>query len=127
MDDTNLPSELDRRGENRAASLWVRTALTEQSNKIDKLSEKVDVLHETLIKSMPDGNIKEHHDIHQILSKREDVIEARKKFWRGFWDDILKKALTAAIIVMAGVFALGSQLKLKELIFDAPSTAEVKK
>jgi len=130
-----LPHEFERRGENRAASQWVRTALTEQANKMDKLTEKVDALHDTMTKATPNGNIKRHHYVNVMLNKREELANERKKFWRTFRDDIMKKGLTAIVVFIAALFALGSQAKLKEWIQSAsvttptpaPAITEVKK
>jgi vancomycin resistance protein YoaR len=130
-----LPHEFERRGENRAASQWVRTALTEQANKMDTLTEKVDALHDTMTKATPDGNIKKHHDVHVMLNKREELANERKKFWRTFRDDIMKKGLTAIVVFIAALFALGSQAKFKEWVqaasittpTPAPAITEVKK
>ena len=124
MSDTPESQEsLDRRGENRAASQWVRTALTEQACKMDTLTDKVDLLHDTLTKSMPNGDIKVHHDTHAMLARREEVSKERKKFWRGFWDDIMKKGLTAAVVGLFFVFVAGGHTKVKELILDVVSTS----
>ena len=126
MSDTPESQEsLDRRGENRAASQWVRTALTEQACKMDTLTDKVDLLHDTLTKSMPNGDIKAHHDTHAMLARREESSNERKKFWRSFRDDIMKKGLTAAVVFIAALFALGSQAKFKEWVNAAVSVAPV--
>ena len=128
-----LPKEFERRGDNREASNWVRTALTEQANKMDTLTEKVDALHDTMTKATPDGNIKKHHDVHVMLNKREELANERKKFWRTFRDDIMKKGLTAIVVFIAALFALGSQAKFKEWVqvanstTPAPAITEVKK
>ena len=138
---TEMPKELDRRGDNREASNWVRTALTEQANKMDKLSEKVDELHGTFIKALPGGDIKGHHDAHVVIDQREiDRVKREKeraikdaeskKFWTGVKEDAMKNALKAAGLFVIGLLVVGSQAKFKELVMVAvgsPPAVEVKK
>ena len=114
----------DRR-DNRAASQWVRDAFADQSEKIDKLTTKVDALHGTVIQSVPKGDFKAHHDTHAMLARREEASNERKKFWRSFRDDIMKKGLTAAVVFIAALFALGSQSKFKEWVNAAVIVAPV--
>ena len=132
-----ITSDLDRRGENRAASAWVRTALVEQTSKIEKLADKVEYLHKTFVKAIPDGDISAHVDSHLVLERREvervkrdkereEADVARKKFWRGIKEDALKNALKAVAIFFIGVLVLGSQAKFKEWVSVAVAT-EVKK
>ncbi len=132
---------LDRRGDNRAASQWVRNALTEQTGKIDMLSEKVDELHGTFIKALPNGNIQGHHDAHVVIDQREiDRVKREKeravkdaeskKFWTGIKEDAMKNALKAAGLFVIGLLVVGSQAKFKELVMVAvgsPPAVEVKK
>ena len=132
---------LDRRGDNRAASQWVRNALTEQTGKIDKLSDKVDSLHGTFVKALPDGNVEAHYEAHITLEQREvDRVKRekeraikdaeRKKFWTGIKEDAMKNALKAAGLFVIGLLVVGSQAKFKELVMVAvgsPPAVEVKK
>ena len=138
---TEMPKELDRLGDNREASNWVRTALTEQANKMDKLSGKVDELHGTFIKALPNGNIQGHHDAHIVIDQREvDRVKREKeraikdaeskKFWTGIKEDAMKNALRAAALFVIGLLVVGSQAKFKELVMVAvgsPPAVEVKK
>ena len=114
----------DRR-DSRVSTQWVRDAFADQSEKIDTLTTKVDALHDTVTKSVPNGDFKVHHDTHAMLARREEASNERKKFWRSFRDDIMKKGLTAAVVFIAALFALGSQAKFKEWVNDAVSTAPV--
>ena len=132
---------LDRRGDNRASSQWVRNALTEQTGKIDMLSDKVDTLHGTFVKALPGGDIKGHHDAHVVIDQREvDRVKRekeraikdaeRKKFWTGIKEDAMKNALKAAGLFVIGLLVVGSQAKFKELVMVAvgsPPAVEVKK
>jgi hypothetical protein len=118
-----LPDPLDRR--NNTGVQWVRDALTDQSQKIDTLTDKVDALHGTMTKSVPDGDFKTHHDTHAMLARQKEASDERKKFWRSFRDDIMKKGLTAAVVFIAALFALGSQAKFKEWVNAAVSVAPV--
>jgi hypothetical protein len=120
-----LPDPLDRR--NNTSVQWVRDALTDQSQKIDTLTDKVDALHGTVTKSVPDGDFKAHHDTHAMLDRQKEASNERKKFWRSFRDDILKKGLTAAVVFIAALFALGSQAQFKAWVVAATETTEVKK
>lgn len=136
--DTEAEAEsLDRRGDNRAASAWVRTALTEQTDRIEKLTGKVEDLHKTFVKAIPGGNIDAHNESHIVLEQREifrvkrdkereEAEAARRKFWRGVKEDALKNALKAVAIFFIGVLVLGSQAKFKEWVSVAVAT-EVKK
>lgn len=114
--DNTTSTPFDRRSSNNDATKWVLDELNDQSVKIDKLTEKVDNLHDTMIKATPGGNIKRHHDMHVMLEKREAIANERKKFWQSFRDDIIKKGLTAAVVFIAVLFALGSQAKFKEWV-----------
>ena len=118
-----LPDPLDRR--NNTGVQWVRDALTDHSQKIDTLTDKVDALHGTMTNSVPDGDFKTHHDTHAMLARQKEASDERKKFWRSFRDDIMKKGLTAAVVFIAALFALGSQAKFKEWVNAAVSVAPV--
>lgn len=121
-----LPDPFDRR-DNRVSTQWVRDAFADQSRKIDTLTDKVDALHGTVTKSVPDGDFKAHHDTHAMLDRQKEASNERKKFWRSFRDDILKKGLTAAVVFIAALFALGSQAQFKAWVVAATETTEVKK
>jgi hypothetical protein len=123
-----LPDPLDRR--NNTGVQWVRDALTEQSGKIDTLADKVDTLHSTFIKALPEGNVEAHHKAHIILEQREidrvkrdkerDAKAAEsKKFWTGIKEDAMKNALRAAALFVIGLLIVGSQAKFKELVMVA--------
>jgi len=123
-----LPDPLDRR--NNAGVQWVRDALTDQSQKIDTLSEKVDTLHSAFVKALPEGNVEAHHKAHVILERREveriqrekDRAEKEildKKFWRGVKEDAMKNALRATALFVIGLLIVGSQAKFKELVMVA--------
>jgi hypothetical protein len=120
----NLPDPFDRR-DNRVSTQWVRDAFADQSEKIDTLTTKVDALHSSVTQSVPNGDFKVHHDDHTMLARREAASNERKKFWRSFRDDIMKKGLTAAVVFIAALFALGSQAKFKEWVNAAASVAPV--
>jgi hypothetical protein len=138
-----IPPELDRRGANRAASQWVRTALNEQSEKIDKIGDEVHKINEILTKSIPNADWEYHHKSHIIFETREEErkrldadnqkrIEENRQFWLSVKHDIIKWALRAAGLFLVGVLLLGFQTKFKEAVIaalaDKPDTAiEVKK
>jgi hypothetical protein len=120
----NIPPELDRRGANRAASMWVRQALTEQSEKIDKVSKDIHTLHDILSKSIPNADWEKHNKSHIILETREEEYkknsaenfqrsEENRKFWMGVKRDIVKWAMAGAGLFIVGIFTLGSKAQFK--------------
>jgi len=132
-----LPDPLDRR--NNTGVQWVRDALTDQSQKIDTLADKVDTLHSTFVKAMPGGNVEAHYESHVTLDRREEERLERekeraeqealdKKFWRGVKEETAKYALKAVALFIIGLLVVGSQAKFKEWVIAATATtAEVKK
>ena len=136
-----VPTDPFDRRDNRVSTQWVRDAFTGQSEKIDLLAEKVDTLHGTFIKALPNGNIQGHHDAHVVIDQREiDRVKREKeraikdaeskKFWTGIKEDAMKNALKAAGLFVIGLLVVGSQAKFKELVMVAvgsPPAVEVKK
>jgi hypothetical protein len=127
---TQLPDPFDRRQGNNTSTQWVRDAFSNQTEKIDLLTEKVDKLHGTFVKSMPEGNVEAHHKAHVTLEQREidrvkrdkerDAKAAEsKKFWTGIKEDAMKNALRAAALFVIGLLIVGSQAKFKELVMVA--------
>ena len=136
-----VPTDPFDRRDNRVSTQWVRDAFADQSVKIDTLAEKVDTLHGTFIKALPNGNIQDHHDAHVVIDQREiDRVKREKeravkdaeskKFWTGIKEDAMKNALKAAGLFVIGLLVVGSQAKFKELVMVAvgsPPAVEVKK
>ena len=131
-----VPPEYDRRGANRAASQWIRTALSEQSEKIDKVSEDIQIIHEVLSKSIPNKDWENHHRAHIILEAREEErkrtdaerdqrIEENRQLWMGVKQDIFKWVFRAAAVFVLGIFLLGSKAQFKEWVAEASSSASV--
>ncbi len=131
----------DRRGENRAASQWVRTALTEQAEKIDQIAKDVQGISAQLQRSWQQGKPETHWDEHELFKEREaerQRLEAKRlekeaeyqKFWAKIKADIISYALKAAGLFIVGVIVLGSQAKFKEwvqlAIADAPKQEAAK-
>jgi len=127
---TNDLDPLDRRGDNRAASQWVRNALSDQTRKIDKLSGQVGELYQTFVKAVPNGDPARHHESHLLIEQREAERKAseereakrkeeNRKFWDGIKQDIYKNALKAAALFVIGLLVVGSQAKFKELVLVA--------
>lgn len=133
-----IPDIFDRRGDNRAASQWVRKALNEQTEKIDKLSGQVNQLYQTFVKAVPDGDPTRHHESHLLIEQREAERKANeeheakrreenRKFWEGIKQDIYKNALKAVGLFLIGVLVMGTQAKFKEWVLWAVggNTAQV--
>ena len=131
-----FPPEFDRRGSNRAASQWVRNALNEQSDKIDKIGEDVHKINDILTKAIPNGDWENHHRAHIILEAREEErkmidsensrrLEENRQFWLGVKQDIVRWALRAVAVFLIGVFVLGFQAKWKEWVLYAITSEQV--
>ncbi len=127
-----IPPEFDRRGPNRAASQWVRNALNDQSDKIDKIGQDVHKINDILTKAIPNADWEHHHRSHIILEAREEErklmdtensrrMEENRQFWLGVKQDIIKWALRAVGLFLIGVFVLGFQAKFKEWVVAALS------
>ena len=125
-----FPPEYDRRGANRAASQWIRDALTKQSGKIDKVSEDIHNIHEILSKSIPNKDWENHHKSHIILEAREEErkkmdaerdqrIDENRQLWMGVKQDIIKWFLRAAAVFLLGIILLGSKAQFKEWVLEA--------
>ena len=128
-----VPSIFDRRGENRAASQWVRNALNDQSAKIDKIADDVQHIAGQLDKAIPDKEFGKHWQQHQLFDEREKErqrIEARRtaqeeerdKFWTKIKADVISYALKGAGLFIIGVFVMGGQAKFKEWVLWAISS-----
>jgi hypothetical protein len=138
-----VPPEFDRRGPNRAASQWVRNALNDQSDKIDKIGQDMHKINDILTKAIPNADWEHHHRSHIILEAREEErkmmdnensrrMEENRQFWLGVKQDIVKWVLRAVGIFVVGIFILGFQAKFKEWAVAALSesqnkTIEIKK
>lgn len=137
-----VPDIFDRRGDNRAASQWVRKALNEQTEKIDSLSDQVNQLYQTFVKAVPDGNPTRHHESHLLIEQREAERKANeerealrreenRKFWEGIKQDIYKNALKGLGLFLIGVLIMGTQAQFKQWVLAAvggqPVVIEVKK
>lgn len=125
-----IPPEYDRRGANRAASQWIRDALTKQSEKIDDVSKDIHEIHEILSKSIPNKDWEHHHRSHIILEAREEErkkmeaereqrMEENRLFWVGVKQDIIKWFLRGAAVFILGIFLLGSKAQFKEWVLEA--------
>ena len=135
-----VPDIFDRRGDNRAASQWVRKALNEQTDKIDRLSGQVGELYQTFVKAVPDGDPTRHHEAHLLIEQREEerrvaerlqakLREEKRLFWSGVWQDITKNALKGVAIFIIGLLVLGFQAQFKQMVLWAVGSTqtEVKK
>lgn len=136
----DIPPEFDRRGANRAASQWIRTALNEHGEKIDGIKNEVHEIKTILEKTIPEADWDGHRKSHQIFVQREEerkqheaehkkLQEEQRQFWSGIKQDIIKYSLRAAGIFLIGVFILGGQAKFKEWVKTAieEQPAEIKK
>jgi hypothetical protein len=137
-----VPPEFDRRGVNRAASQWVRNALTDQSEKIDKIGEDVNKINDILTKAIPNANWDHHHADHMTISAwgeergriqadADRRMEENRQFWLGVKQDVIKWVLRATLVFAVGIFVLGFQTKFKEWVVNAiddnPTVIESKK
>jgi len=125
---TNGIDPLDRR--NNTSVQWVRDALSEQTDKIDRLSGQVGELYQTFVKAVPNGDPARHHESHLLIEQREAERKAseereekrkdeNRKFWDGIKQDIYINALRAAALFVIGLLVVGSQAKFKELVLVA--------
>jgi hypothetical protein len=124
------PPEYDRRGANRAASQWIRDALTKQTEKIDSVSDDVQQIKTILSKTIPDADWDRHHRSHIILESIEEErkrldeenkkrMEENRQFWSAIKQDIIKWFLRAAAVFIVGIFILGSKAQFKEWVLEA--------
>ena len=140
MPSSDVPAELDRRGVNRAASNWVRTALQEQSEKIDRLAVEIQSLQRTLEKAIPNQEWDVHREAHltykeweaerdKQLHEKEQRDAERRKSLNNLKYDAIKWVAGGLIVSLSGVFLLGAETKFRTWL-NAPATPpalEVKK
>ena len=136
-----VPPDLDRRGANRAASNWVRTALQDQSEKIDGIATEVHNIRSILDKAIPNANWDEHredHVTHREWEIERDVQEQERKqrdaehrkMINGLKYEFLKWAGGGLCVAIVGLLLLGAETRLRNWIGSAPTTPpslEVKK
>lgn len=134
-DITPAPDPFDRRAANREATHWVRSALNEQSEKIDQIAKDVHQISAALQRSWQDGDPENHWKEHELFkerelerqrleAKRQEKEEERRAFWEKIKADIIAYSLKAAGLFAIGIIVLGSQAKFKEMVqwavADAP-------